>query len=132
MIQINSIFGYFVALVLLVTGLHVGIRTHYLLTPPSDITVAVSKSLLENPQEWEMGSVDTILTNPKRGLEIQMFGDAGSIQVSKGDELAPTQNMNMFFSSHNQNYLHRAITIWKKETAPAREARLITEIEYRQ
>ena len=46
MIQINSIFGYFVALVLLVTGLHVGIRTHYLLTPPSDIKSAKAMNWL--------------------------------------------------------------------------------------
>ena len=130
MILVNSTFGYFVALTLLAAGLYFGIRTNYLLTPPSDITVAVSKSLLENPQEWEMGSVDTVLTNSDRSLQINMFGGVGSIQVRKGQELVPTleNSMNLFFSTHNQNYLHRAMVIWKKQTAPTREARIVNEI----
>lgn len=129
---VNHIFGTIVLSVLLVgTGAY-GARTLYLLTPPSDITKTVAASLRDHPEEWVMGPVAIILTNKTRKLEITQFGNAGSTKVTMGTELVPTldNNMNVYLSSNNQNYLNRAIKDWMRATYRIREQRMIEEIGY--
>ena len=133
MIRVGDVFGTMVVLVFLTGAGIYGLRTQALLRPPSDVTRTMAHILAEHPEEWRIGEDENVLYNDTRGLVIQRFGADGSVKVTRRGELVPTldQSMNML-PNNNQNYLNAAINDWLEETKPAREARLVQQMQFGQ